>query len=69
MYWDRFDICEAYYMAGCLNHSGQDSKGYAILSKLVTMGYKPSPHIEYCDPNNLTSNGREIYDSIDKVTL
>ena len=67
MYWDRFDICEAYFVAGMLHHSGQFSKGYAILSRLVAMDFRPSPLL-IC-PDNLEDNAREIYDNIDKATL
>ena len=63
MYWDRFDICEAWWLYACHYHGGQWSKLYSILShKLpVTMQFNPSP---WLDENHLTENGREIYQSL-----
>lgn len=41
--FDRFQICEAYFIVASRWHSGQGSKGYAILSRLTRMGYCPRP--------------------------
>ena len=57
MYYDKFDICEAYYLAFSHCHSGQWSIEY---ERLCRMGkyFKPSPML--C-VESLTDNGREIY--------
>jgi hypothetical protein len=59
MYFDRFDIAEAYYLALSHCHGGQWSKEYARLCKL-SRKLKPSP---FLDVDNLTENGRMIYDA------
>lgn len=38
-YFDRFDICEAYYLFASLYHSGQFSKEYRIFGRLNRMGF------------------------------
>ena len=60
MYFDRFDICEAYYLFFSHYHEGQWSKKYARLSKML--GYfKPAPMLRY---DSLTDNGKVIYDNL-----
>jgi hypothetical protein len=62
MYFDRFDICEAYYLALSHCHGGQWSKEYARLCKLTREGFfKPSPFLSV---ETLTENGREIYENV-----
>lgn len=39
--FDRFHVCHAYYYVACRYHSGQASKGYAILSRLSLLGFRP----------------------------
>jgi hypothetical protein len=59
MYFDRFDICEAWFLALSHCHGGQRSKEYARLCKLTRPGFfKPSPLLSV---NSLTDNGIEIY--------
>lgn len=41
--FDRFEICEAYYYIAARWHSGQGSKGYAVISRLTRMQFCPSP--------------------------
>ena len=41
MYWDRFDICEAWYAFSVDHHRGQFSPEYAIMGRLQAMGYHP----------------------------
>ena len=53
MYFDRFDICEAFSM---LAH---DWGLYDICPRLDRLGFRPSPILSY---ENLEENGREIYD-------
>ena len=62
MYWDRFDICAAYYWYGVNYHAGQASHWYAKLSQLVRMGYKPGLGEEYGD---LSDNAREIFERLE----
>lgn len=42
MQFDRFDICDAYYLFASLYHSGQFSPEYKIFGRLNAIGYKPS---------------------------
>lgn len=61
MHFDRFDICEAYFLALTHCHGGQWSKEYARLCKLTRPGFfKPSPFLTV---ESLTENGREIYEA------
>lgn len=57
MYFDRFDICEAWYLALSECHSGQWSPEYARLSRLTSY-FKPSPLLSV---DSLSENGRIIY--------
>ena len=59
MYFDRFDIAEAWFLALAHCHGGQWSREYARLCKL-SRSFKPSP---FLDVDRLTENGREIYDA------
>jgi hypothetical protein len=58
MYFDRFDICEAYYLAFSHCHAGQWSREYARLCSMLRY-FKPSPALAV---DTLTDNGRAIYD-------
>jgi hypothetical protein len=58
MYFDRFDICEAYFLALSHCHGGQWSTEYARLCKLMAY-FKPSPMLSI---ETLSDNGRVIYD-------
>ena len=60
MYFDSFDICEAWYLWLSFNHGGQGSREYQRLSKM-TRYFRPSPFISY---DRLSENGKEIYDGI-----
>jgi hypothetical protein len=55
--FDRFDICEAYYLALTHCHGGQWSREYA---RLGAMGryFKPSPMLSI---DTLSDNARDIY--------
>jgi len=57
MYFDRFDICEAYYLALSECHGGQWSPEYARLCRL-RKSFKPSPLLSV---DTLSDNAREIY--------
>lgn len=66
-YFDRFDICEAYYLLEAdYNFSGvlleRRSNQRRCMStgfQLHRMDFRPSPLLSY---ENLTENGRAIYD-------
>jgi hypothetical protein len=60
MYFDRFDIAEAYYLFFCHYHEGQFSDKYRRLSHMSSY-FKPSPLLSV---ENLTDNGREIYEAL-----
>lgn len=59
MYWNRFDIVEAWYLALCHCHGGQWSPEYVRLCRLSRV-FTPSP---FLDVGNLSANGRAIYDA------
>ena len=58
MYWDRFDICEAWYLALVECHGGQFSPEYAKLCKLRQY-FDPAPNL--C-VESLSENALAIYD-------
>ena len=60
MYFDRFDICEAYYLAFSHCHNGQWSEEYARLCKMRKY-FKPSPLLSV---ESLSDNAKEIYDNV-----
>jgi len=60
MYWNRFDIVEAYYLFYTHYHEGQWSEKYARLSKIGTY-FRPAMGLSY---ESMDENGREIYDSL-----
>jgi hypothetical protein len=61
MYFDRYDILEAYYLYGSLWHSGQWSKEYAYMGRALKVGFTPSCMLSY---EHMSENGREIYNSL-----
>jgi hypothetical protein len=61
MYFDRFDVCEAWYLFACDYHSGQWSKLYQVFGRLQKLGFKPSPMLSY---ESLSDNGKVIYNNL-----
>lgn len=73
MYFDRFDICEAYWMYYCLWHNGgltrrcrkrnadtgKLNRGIAV--QLSRMRFKPAPSL---DLDSLSDNGKDIYEAL-----
>lgn len=59
MYYDRFDICEAYYLALSHCHAGQWSLEYARLCKMTDY-FKPARSLSV---ETLNDNAREIYEN------
>jgi hypothetical protein len=62
MNFDRFDICEAHYLFAMLWHGGMGSTIYAKFSQLERIKFRPSPMLS--GPEDLTENGREIYQQL-----
>ena len=60
MYFDRFDIAEAYYLFFAHYHEGQWSEKYKRLSYMLSY-FKPSPLLTL---DTLSDNAREIYDNL-----
>ena len=60
MYFDRFDIAEAWFLWLSEHHDGQYSARYARLSKL-SRSFSPRPSLSV---STLSENGRAIYDNI-----
>jgi hypothetical protein len=59
MHFDRFDICEAYYLALSHCHGGQTSREYMRLCKMRRY-FTPSPLLSQ---ETMTTNAREIYNA------
>ncbi len=59
--FNRFDICEAYYMFATLYHGGMGSEEYQIFNRLSKIKFKPSPML---DVESLSENAREIFDAL-----
>ena len=57
MYFDRYDIVAAWYLALSDCHNGQYSREYRRLSNMLTY-FRPSPILSV---DTLSDNGREIY--------
>ncbi len=55
--WNRFDICEAWYLFAADWHEGQGSDTYAIFGRLDRMRFRPSPMLSR---RSLSGNGRLI---------
>lgn len=62
MYFDRFDIAEAWYLALCAWHGGQWSPEYSRLCRLTSY-YKPGYNLSVSD---LTENGLQIYTELNR---
>ncbi len=55
--WNRFDICEAWYLFASEWHQGQGSATYAIFGRLERLCFRPSPLLS---TGSLSPNGRLI---------
>jgi hypothetical protein len=62
MYFDKFDICEAYYLFARHYHRGGDTSD-SIFGRLCRMRFKPGLSLsQHEEPEKaLTENGVEIY--------
>jgi hypothetical protein len=59
VYFDRFDICEAYLALEIDWNQGGLVDGKSYSSQLISIGFKPSPLFKGYE--SLTPNGKEIY--------
>lgn len=62
--FDRWDICEAFYVFATNWHGGQWSPEYAIFGRLERLGFKPCLGIQERGAEALTDNGKAIYDAL-----
>ena len=62
--FNRFDICEAWYIFAAESHGGQWSKEYEIFGRLDRMHFRPSWGVRENGYEALTENGKEIYDRL-----
>lgn len=60
MYFDRFDIIEAWYLWLSYNHEGQTSVNYRRLCNMDTY-FSPRDSLSY---ETLSENAKEIYDNL-----
>lgn len=60
MYFDRFDIVEAYYLFLSHHHEGQGSEKYSRLCRMLRY-FTPGPLLRY---DSLSDNGKAIYDRL-----
>ena len=61
MYFDRFDICEAYSVYASEFSGGQGSHWYGVLSRLSAIGFCARPSLSV---KTLSENARSIYDAL-----
>ena len=62
MFFDRFDICEAHYVFAMLWHDGMWGKVYTKFAQFERIRFRPKPSL--CGPEDLTENGRGIYEQL-----
>ena len=63
MYWDRFDICYAYYAYAYAWHGGMGSEEYSWFGRLEEMRFRPSPLFSG-EPRDLEPNAKAIYQQL-----
>ena len=62
MYFDRFEICLAYWSYANDYHEGQFSAIYKIFGRLDNIKFNPSPFFNGYE--DLSENVKEIYNSL-----
>ena len=62
MYYDSYDICEAYYLYASHYHEGQFSQLYEIFARLDNLKFKP--RLMLSDVADLSENGQMIYENL-----
>lgn len=60
--FNRWDICDAYYLFASLYHGGQWGAEYEIFGRLDAIRY--DPRLGLCDRNDLSENGQAIFDGL-----
>lgn len=50
--WNRFDICEVYYVFASEWHQGQSSPEYAIFGRLSRMQFRMRPYSGHAFPKH-----------------
>ncbi len=58
--FNRFDICEAWYIFASDYHSGQGSYLFGKLYQLHKMGFRPAPFVREHQTRELDPNARDI---------
>lgn len=66
LYFDRFDICDAYYLFASDWHSGMSSPEYRIFTRLHKLGYKPGANLSL---NTSNENVKSIYGGLVRRTF
>ena len=62
MYFDRFDICAAYYWFANDFHSGQNSVFYKWFARLNKLRYRPA--LLEMSIDSCSENAQEIYNNL-----
>lgn len=60
-YFNRFDICEAWWVYANSHHGGQGSKEYRILGVLQSIGFSPGMGVQNRGYSELQENAQAIY--------
>lgn len=63
MTFDRFAVCEAFYLFASLHHGGQASVEYEVFARLDRIRFRPSPMLS--DPDDLDIVARDIYERLE----
>jgi hypothetical protein len=56
-YFNRFDVCQAWYIFASEWHGGQSSRLYLVFGRLARLRFNPGPMLSR---DSLTDNGRAI---------
>lgn len=62
-YFDRFDVCAAYWTFAYSWHEGQGSETYAIFGRLERLRFRPSV-LWSGRPRDLSPNARAVYQGL-----
>lgn len=67
-HFDRFDICEAWYVYAVDHHNGMGSREYEVFGRLERLHFRPSLSVRERCYDGLTENGKEIYEQRAKAS-
>ncbi len=65
--WNRYDICEAWYLYARQYHGGQFTPLYAVLGRIHNLGFTLSQALRDSDDPNIalsTGNARAIFNQL-----